>query len=608
VLSRQGHHRDLGGHDSGDALEFGRCTGVRGVLQPGDRPVVILLPHGADKQGDTARGGTGDGSQAFIDRERSVPHLRPDSYRAGVRTADLDHAGTVPAVPPGILPLAHSSPTSPGAEIPGGAADTFETMSGGPFPFGFGGGASGGAGGGPGGGSGDDPFGFGGGNFFGELAKLLSWQGGPVNWNMARQVAEQSAGGADRAVTDEERSAVQEAGRLADHWLDEATTLPGVGGEVAAWTRMQWMQETLPVWQTLADPIAGKVVDAMGSALAGGLSSLPELPGLEGQLPEGFDLSQMMGAGGPFMGMLRQIGGLLFGAQVGSALAALAQEVVSPTDVGLPLGPAALLPLNVAAAGEGLEVPEDQLRLYLTLRELAHQRLFAHVPWLKAHLLNAVEAYARGITVDPDAISRAVSNIDPSMLDPTKLDPESLADALGADVFQTENSPEQTAALARLEIMLALVEGWVDETTDAAAHDRLPSAAALRETIRRRRATGGPAEQTFAALVGLELRPRRLREAAALWRALLEERGIDGRDAVWGHPDLMPSSADLDDPVGFARASASEADLDPIAELQKLADRPDDRPRREADNDTGTGTGTGTTGAPGDPDEPNGPA
>jgi putative hydrolase len=282
------------------------------------------------------------------------------------------------------------------------------------------------------------------------------------------------------------------------------------------------------------------------------------------------------------MGMLRQIGGLLFGMQVGSALAALAQEVVSPTDVGLPLGGPALLPRNVAAAGEGLEVPEDQLRLYLALRELAHQRLFAHVPWLKSALLSAVEAYARGISVDPEAISRAVTNIDPSMLDPTNLDPDSLAEALGADVFQVENSPEQTAALSRLETMLALIEGWVDEVVDAAARERLPSASALRETIRRRRATGGPAEQTFAALVGLELRPRRLREAAALWKALLDARGIDGRDAVWNHPDLMPGSSDLDDPEAFATGSSSHSDLDPIAELQKLADNPDDVPPRES--------------------------
>jgi len=86
---------------------------------------------------------------------------------------------------------------------------------------------------------------------------------------------------------------------------------------------------------------------------------------------------------------------------------------------------------------------------------------------------------------------------------------------------------------------------------NAALGDRLPGAAALGETLRRRRATGGPAEQTFATLVGLELRPRKLREAAALWERLTQAAGVDARDALWQHPDLLPDSEDLDDPAGF---------------------------------------------------------
>ena len=103
---------------------------------------------------------------------------------------------------------------------------------------------------------------------------------------------------------------------------------------------------------------------------------------------------------------------------------------------------------------------------------------------------------------------------------------------------------------------------------DAAAAPRLPSASALRETVRRRRATGGPAEATFAALVGLELRPRRLREAAALWRALAEARGTEGRDALWSHPDLLPTVDDLEDPAGFVQRS--EGGLDSGLDLSAL--------------------------------------
>jgi putative hydrolase len=160
--------------------------------------------------------------------------------------------------------------------------------------------------------------------------------------------------------------------------------------------------------------------------------------------------------------------------------------------------------------------------------------------------------------------------------------PAAMQEAMTGGLFDPEPSAAQKAALEKLEVTLALVEGWVDEVVSQATAERMPAAAKLQETVRRRRAAGGPAEQTFAALVGLELRPRRLRDAAALWKALLDARGIDGRDAVWNHPDLMPGSSDLDDPQAFATGSASHSDLDPIAELQKLADNPDDVPPRES--------------------------
>jgi putative hydrolase len=118
-------------------------------------------------------------------------------------------------------------------------------------------------------------------------------------------------------------------------------------------------------------------------------------------------------------------------------------------------------------------------------------------------------------------------------------------------VFEPKATPEQTQALERLETLLALIEGWVQTVVTAALGDRIPGAAALGETLRRRRATGGPAEQTFATLVGLELRPRKLREAASLWDRLTQAAGVDARDGVWQHPDLLPETEDLDDPAAF---------------------------------------------------------
>lgn len=370
------------------------------------------------------------------------------------------------------------------------------------------------------------------------FADLMSWQGGPVNWDLAKDVARHAVAGegGDPTVTDVERRQVVEALRLADLWLDEVTAVPSGVTMPEAWSRAEWVEKTLPVWSQLCDPIAARVVDSMGSVL-----------------PE-----EMQAVAGPLVSVVRQMGGMMVGSQAGQAIGGLAGEVVGSTDVGLPLTPAghaALLPRAVAEFGAGLGVPDDQVRLYLALREAAHHRLFTHAPWLRARLLGAVEEYARGITIDLGRLEDAVAHIDPS-------DPEAVQNALqGEGLFRVEQTPEQNVALARLETLLALVEGWVDTAVNAAAEGRLPAAVPLAETIRRRRAEGGPAERTFAALVGLELRPRRLREAGALWRTLGEERGVKARDAVWNHPDLMPSADDLDDPKGFARRAGGDLDL-----------------------------------------------
>ncbi|MFD4112591.1 zinc-dependent metalloprotease [Streptomyces niveus] len=406
--------------------------------------------------------------------------------------------------------------------------------------------------GGPGGGAGgENPFAamFGSmnpgdlGAAFQQLGQMLSYEGGPVNWDMAKQIARQtvaqgtSDGTKDASVSPGERIAVEEAVRLADVWLDAVTSLPSGAGSTVAWSRAEWVEATLPAWQQLVDPVAERVGAAMGDVL-----------------PE-----EMQAMAGPLIGMMRSMGGAMFGQQIGQAVGVLAGEVVGSTDIGLPLGPAgkaALLPLNIAAFGKDLGIPQDEVRLYLALREAAHQRLFAHVPWLRSHLFGAVEGYARGIKVDASKLEDAVSQLDPS-------NPEQLQEALQQGMFQPEDTAEQKAALARLETALALVEGWVDAVVHEAARTRLTSADALRETLRRRRASGGPAEQTFATLIGLQLRPRRLRDASRLWASLTDARGVDGRDGLWGHPDMLPTASDLDDPDGFVHhehADFSELD------------------------------------------------
>ncbi|MBU4465323.1 MAG: zinc-dependent metalloprotease, partial [Actinobacteria bacterium] len=230
-------------------------------------------------------------------------------------------------------------------------------------------------------------------------------------------------------------------------------------------------------------------------------------------------------------------------------------------------GDAVILPQNFTDFGRDLEIPEDQLALYIATRELAHARLFRHAKWLRLHVISQVSEFARGVHVDTSALEDLAARFDPS-------EPDELRKALESGALLPEKSEAQIAALTRLENLLATIEGWVDVVTEDAT-SRLPSAVRIAEAVRRRRAVGGPAEKALGSLVGLEMRPRRMREAAAMWRAVTDAAGIAARDALWDYPDLMPTSEDIDNPAALvARLEARARGENPVRdEMDDALDR-----------------------------------
>ena len=158
-------------------------------------------------------------------------------------------------------------------------------------------------------------------------------------------------------------------------------------------------------------------------------------------------------------------------------------------------------------------------------------------------------------------------------LTPEKM--EEFGQQMAGRIFQPALSEEQVEILGRLETLVANVEGWVDDVVSQATANLMPRADALLEMVRRRRASAGASESALKTLLNLELRPRRVRDAANVWAAVRSAKGVDERDAVWSHPDLVPTGADLDDPLGFAAhghvAEQAAAELDDLdAALARL--------------------------------------
>lgn len=384
-----------------------------------------------------------------------------------------------------------------------------------------------------------------------------------VKVDEAVSAAREAAQSEDHEMGPHERGLAEQAVRVASLWLDQVTDLEAPSLSGAALSRAEWIEATMPVWASLVDP----VVDGLSAAIRTSFTSRldgADAPDLQAfGLPAGMDLGMLSQQLAPFVDTMASA---LMTGQTAQAVGTLSSDTLTATEAGVPLltGKVALLPGNVAAFAEGLDVSLDEVWLHLAAREAARMRLFTAVPWIGPQILAAVQSFARGIEIDTDAIDAAVREVDPS-------DPAAMQEALTGGFLNPAPTVAQRSALVQLETWLALIEGWVDHVAARATRDHLPHTAAMTETIRRRRASGGPAEKTFAGLVGLELRPRRLRDAASLFAALEERAGASVRDGVWAHPDVAPTGTDLDDVLGFvertaAGGSSGSEDLDAALE------------------------------------------
>ena len=369
-----------------------------------------------------------------------------------------------------------------------------------------------------------------------------------VNWQLAAQQAKQQVKAGSSPITDRARNQVRDASAIATLWLGQATEISELTTEAKLLTRELWVDDALALFQALAQPVATQMSNALSDHL--NQNSPEELQGMLGQASN----------------LMKSAGAALFAMQLGQALGKLASEVLTGTEIGLPIfgdqRPAYVVQ-NIEVFAASLELELDQVYLYLAVREMAHNRLFKHSKWLRDHAVALITSYASGIKIDNDKIAEVAGDIDLSDLDGEKQ--AQLREAFESGAFIADRTESQQRALESVETLLALIEGWVQVVCENAT-ERLPQSAAIAEAVRRRRATGGPAEQTFTTLVGLELRPRKMREATAMWRQITAELGAVARDGLWAHPDLMPTAEDIADPRAIiARmklASISPDDLD----------------------------------------------
>lgn len=349
-----------------------------------------------------------------------------------------------------------------------------------------------------------------------------------------------------------ELAVVNSAFEISEIWLDEALSFPSTGIAPNSATRMDWVDQTISGWHKTIEPLAAGLSSAISNLLDQAMNAQA------GESPEGQPPIEMITM------MLRSFIGTMIATQLGQSIGTLASSVTGAHDVGLALlDPAhpVVIPENIENWANELEIPKSEVFIFHALREGAVARLFANNPWLVSYIQSAVVEYGKGIHIDIEAIQRQAQSAFETMQenagDGAMDDPMSFA--LDSGIFTPEESPAQKIALAKLETVFALIDGWTDEVTALAAGDRLPAIEQLRETLRRRRAAASPAQQLFSSMLGLEVSPKLTREASAFWKKIREVKSIAERDQIWS--GLLPTAEDLLDPEKFLDSTSIPDDL-----------------------------------------------
>jgi coenzyme F420 biosynthesis associated uncharacterized protein len=363
---------------------------------------------------------------------------------------------------------------------------------------------------------------------FREIQRVLLSSTGPVNWELARQVgiAASSWGAEDPRPTDDDRKVFDDAVRVAEMHVAAFTGLepPHDLPIVRAVRRAEWIAENLEGLRALLEPSAAKLGEAVAKAQGS-------------QMPEGAPEGAMQ--------MLGQISPLLLGAQVGSVLGSLAQQVLGQYDVAVPrpAGAGALLFVvpNIAAFERDWSLDPTEFRTWVGLHEVTHRFEFSR-PWALPRFRELLEDFLSTLELDVEGLQRRFETLDPS-------NPEAVQEMFTGEeaLFGTVLDAEQRLKLGRIQAFMAAAEGYGDHVMHALGATLLGTYRQIEEAMRRYRET----EQTdpvFERLLGIEMKREQYRQGKTFCDTVVRLTDEATLARVWDSAEAMPSLPEIDEP------------------------------------------------------------
>ncbi|MEY2430420.1 MAG: hypothetical protein QOC92_145 [Acidimicrobiaceae bacterium] len=373
---------------------------------------------------------------------------------------------------------------------------------------------------------------------FGDLARMLQQQG-PVNWDAARQLAASIAsdGVSEPNIDPLDRIKLEQLARVAELQVANAsglTTSPtGRGVTVLPVNRSQWIQRTLESHRPLFEALAGSLSGGMARGLVE-----PDDP----DLPDDDPMAKMLG------GIMQAFSPVMLGMTAGSMLGHLACRSFGQYDLPIPRPPNDELMIvlgNLDEFGREWSLPEDDLRLWVCVHEVAHHAVLS-LPHVRERLESLLHAYVAGFEPDSGSLESKLGELDVSdisaLTDVQQFfgDPEVLLGAI--------QSPAQRELLPRLEALVAVIVGYVDHLMDEIGQGLIGSYSMVTEAMRRRRVTADPSDRFVERLLGLELTQAQYERGAAFVDGAVERAGRQALERLWQSDRELPTPAEVDAP------------------------------------------------------------
>ena len=364
---------------------------------------------------------------------------------------------------------------------------------------------------------------------FREIQKLLAAGEGPINLEIARQVAGALGGTTDEKVDLALVADLSDAVHSSEALLASYTRLPFVEPmRVKVMGRAEWIRSTLEAWRWLFEPLAVR--------FTGELAKLGGESAAEGS-EEGTTLDAVMG----------QVGPLMLGLQVGTLVGHLAKEVVSRYDLAIPRESDPALHVvwtNARELADEYGIDHESFQKWLALHEVSRHLTMASAPWVIRYYRSLLLEVVDALEIDTADIEQRLTELQTRGMEAleVEVDPQTIP------LAQTERHRK---ALERLHAFMAVFEGYAGHASAAVASELVPDRSKIDEGMARHKASPSEGKAMLATLLGLSF-DRTLQTAGETFcAAIFKLKGLDALNRVWTAPDYLPSMAEIRDPFAW---------------------------------------------------------